>query len=296
MHVDVLLSPFSASTLDLDTFRLAVEEVQRAPQDCKWSFKTAVRSYLKDASIDPRRYQTRDSKRKLAAKLSSTWRQRPVCSTVPPRVWQKYLLKARQRPAPAPPGANRGGAGMARGRAAGAHLLYCGRACGPLEGPQCADCLSAQWASASDDPDPEVAWVEDLLRLMPVRDDRVLPRELAGILLDTRLWRPLDLRRGPPGHRRGDGGGAAGRPWARPLARAALPPETRNAEGAPVRLGGNGFTVYCGRRVSRPQSLQARFGHDTGEAGALFQWDGRCGPEIGPQCAACRRLEDRLLA
>ncbi|CAE8655829.1 unnamed protein product [Polarella glacialis] len=70
----------------------------------------------------------------------------------------------------------------------------------------------------------------------------------------------------------------------------------RNAEGAPVCLGGNRFTVYCGRQVAKPQQLAARFGQQTGEKGELFIWDGRCGPGEGPQCAACRRLEDRLLS
>jgi len=343
VQVEVLLSPLDNDTLDFDTFRLAVEEVQRAPQDLRWSFKTAVRSYLKNAAIYPQMCVGRDRKRQLAVKINEKWRQRPVCSTVPPRVWQKYLLKLCQRQRSAMPRENAAGAPMERGSGPGEHLLYCGRSladaaraeatlsmcgrscglsrqgsrrnlsrqssregllpsgvCGPDEGPQCEDCLRCQWAWPSDDPDSEVAWVDDILRLMPVKDDRVLPRELAEVLLDTRLWQHLDFLRGPPPHRRGDlapvEATVYNREWLHAFKRTPLPPGMRNFEGAPVQLGRNSFTVYCGRQVAKPQQLTARLGQQIGEPNDVYQWDGRCGPVEGPQCAACRRLEDRLLA
>jgi len=75
--------------------------------------------------------------------------------------------------------------------------------CGPDSGSQCNECLHTHWALASDEPDPHLAFVEDVLRIMPVKDDRVLPDELCKALMDTRLWAQLDLRKRPPVHRRG---------------------------------------------------------------------------------------------
>eukprot|EP00927_Polykrikos_kofoidii_P061974 TRINITY_DN56794_c0_g1_i1.p1 TRINITY_DN56794_c0_g1~~TRINITY_DN56794_c0_g1_i1.p1 ORF type:complete len:482 (+),score=52.46 TRINITY_DN56794_c0_g1_i1:64-1509(+) len=90
---DIIMSPFDHQTLNYKNLILTVEETCRAPQDTKWSFTTAVRSYLRNAELWPRKYGTNDRKRKLAQSMDAKWRKRPVCSTVPPRVWQKYLLK-----------------------------------------------------------------------------------------------------------------------------------------------------------------------------------------------------------
>lgn len=325
---EVLLSPFSEQTLDANIFRLAVEEVQRAPQDSKWSFKTAVRSYLKKADLKAEKYMTNERKLRLAAKLNDRWRERPVCSTIPPRVWQKYFLKRCQQERQPLPSLSCVGYPIHRGRGSGSHLLYCGKPlsdvedqelavrntrvdsccispvaqpqlCGPWEGPQCIECLKTQAGLPSDAPDPEVAWAEDVLRMMPVKDDRVLPDELCKVLRATRLWHTLDFSLGPPSWRQGIGpfqNEAFYRRILEPYRRNPLPEGIRNAEGAPVQFGQNQFTVYCGRQVAKPQQLVARLGQQTGQKGEVFTWDGRCGPSEGPQCLACRRLEDRLLS
>merc|ERR1712048_411315 len=161
--------------------------------------------------------------------------------------------------------------------------------CGP-QGPQCSDCMDCQWALPSDDPDPEVAGVDDILRLKPVKDDRVLPEELSRVLLQTRLWQSLDFDHGPPSHRCNDSEPPQGAEvWTKhtqhTFQRKALPPDTRNAEGAAVQLGTNHLTVYCGRQISQPKQLTARIGLKTGEQGNVFQWNGKCGPYDGPHCA-----------
>ena len=301
--------------------------MQRAPQDSKWSFRTAVRSYLKTAALPLEKFGDREAKRQLAWRLNEKWRRRPVCSTIPPRVWQKYLLKRCQQPRRSLPSVNLSGEPAARGRGPGSLFLYCGSgednpsggdgryaayccravcgegrpdglACGPLEGPQCGDCLGTQWARPSDDQDPEVAWAEDVLRLMPVYDDRVLPEELFRVLEGTRLWTPLDFEAGPPAHRlaRRDEGKEATGEWLVPFRRAPLPRNVRNGAGAPVALGANGFTVYCGRQFAKPKHIQPRLGRNSRGVEKTFLWGGHCGPLEGPQCAECRRLEDRLLA
>ncbi|CAK0807997.1 unnamed protein product, partial [Prorocentrum cordatum] len=47
----------------------------------------------RQAELNPSKYKSDRRKVKLARELSATWRKRPICSTIPPRVWQKYLLK-----------------------------------------------------------------------------------------------------------------------------------------------------------------------------------------------------------
>merc|ERR1719469_1211385 len=51
--------------------------------------------------------------------------------------------------------------------------------------------------------DPDIAWVEDVLRSMPLKDDRVMPRELIQILSEQTdgIWSRLDFQQGPPPHR-----------------------------------------------------------------------------------------------
>lgn len=345
IHPQILLSPLSNSTLDFEILRLAIEEVRHAPQDQAWSLKTAVRAYLRSGALLPENYPTKSSKRDLAWKMGMKWRERPVCSSVPPRVWQKYLLKRCQKVRADLPSSNSDGSVMSRGGASGSHLLYCGKAlvadqiggdmqktnamqeasseashggrtswkknanqedvrCGPLDGRQCARCLEAQWALPSDDPDPEVAWAEDVLRLVPVKDDRVMPQDLCQQLVQTGLWQSLNFQRGPPLHRRGDEAPAEADYYnatdLSPFQRAALPVDLRNAEGALVQLGEHSFTVYCGRQVAKPQKIAnrvvARADADVKTEGEFFMWDGKCGPSSGPQCTACQRLEDRLVA
>merc|ERR1711862_461015 len=61
----------------------------------------------------------------------------------------------------------------------------------------------------------------------------------------------------------------------------------QNPEGAFVHLGANGFTIYCGMIFDKPQMQKAL-------DGTQVPWDGKCGPLQGPQCPACRWLENRL--
>eukprot|EP00435_Cladocopium_sp_Y103_P038922 s627_g10.t1 len=181
------------------------------------------------------RYPRRADRKRLAASLQEGWLVRPVCSTVPPRVWQKYLQKRSLLPRAPLPQVNSEGLKIARGRRSGSHQLYCGhclvgdgsdeaeearwcyvcgcvgtgsaKLCGPKKGKQCLSCLRTQWAHASDDPDNAVAFIEDVLRIIPVKDDRVLPEELVNNLLNTGLWTQLNIRAGVPLHRRTPGMG-----------------------------------------------------------------------------------------
>lgn len=236
--LEILQSPFSNQEIDFEAFILAVEDVRNATHSLKWSFRTAVWSYLRHAQLHPERYETRERKLHLASKLEGNWMRRPVCSSVPPRIWQKYLLKCCQR-----------------------------RGLGP---------------DSNGNTNPEIAWVDEVLKLMPVKDDRVLPAELSRILTETKYWQVLDFTRGPRPNRCSDEEPAIADYFnvGHSCQRKALPIDVRNAEGAIVRLGSNNFTIYCGRKVSKL----------TGEK------NGICGPNDGPQCMACRRMEDRLLA
>lgn len=224
MLAQVLLSPFNEATLDRSLLQQVTREVIKA-EGGKWSKKTAVRAFFRKAVLRPKRYKTRRDRQKLAQELENSWLSRPVCSTVPPRVWQKYLQRRSLLTREPLPSENSEEFEMERGQGSWSHLLYCGRegvvpleeqtdsctfglcchssdACGPDRGTQCHDCFLAQWALPSDDPDPQIAFVEDVLRLMPVKDDRCLPEELVAQLLQTHLWQELNLHSRPPAHRR----------------------------------------------------------------------------------------------
>lgn len=277
---ELLMSPFSNRTLDYASLHLAIEEVHRVPQDTKWSFKTAVRSYLRSATLWNIKYRSAKSKRRLAESIGEKWRKRPVCSTVPPRVWQKYLLKlCYKKDAASDPRS-------------------------PLWRPQSAPLLHNGHSGGDLDVDPaddaKVAWAKLILEYMPVKDDRVLPAELVKILVEGGQWQRVDLKKGPPRHRLDD---IAPPAEADLYNRARVPPFTRpqqrlanlkNGEGRRVWLGQNNFNVYCGVQYEKPKQIENRLGHDV-EAGKT-SWDGRCGPMSGPQCAACRWLEDTLPA
>jgi len=276
VEVQILMSPLDNTCLDFALFRLAVQEVVRAPHDSKWSMRTAVRSYLRNAAIKPSRYQQAKDKMKLGLKLSERWAARPICSTVPARIWQKYFLKKAYKDSPLSSGStDRGNKG----------------------------CASLCWTTVPtvSNFSAEAAFADVVLKYVPVRDDRVLPEDLVAILTGTGCWDILDLESGPPLRRRGDNAGlddarvrvGVGTMTARP----ALPPGTANRAGAVVHLGLDQFTVYCGCQVSRPKKATARLVVTEGEAprpASTFAWDGRCGPQHGPQCSACRWFEDRL--
>jgi len=241
----ILMSPFNNANLDIPNFRLAVEEVHRAAQDTKWSFRTAIRGYLRSAALRVSKYRSVYGKRQLANLMEEKWRKRPVCSTVPPRVWQKYFLKACIK-----------------------HRDY-----------------------MQNGSDPELAWVEAVLAFMPVKDDRVLPKELVRILLGTKRWQEISFRNGPPKQRLVDPPIKA-KPQIR--TKRQLPPGQPNAEGACCWIGQDQFSVYCGRQVEKPKQIEGRLGHSVKVQ--KIDWDGKCGPMSGPQCAACRQLQDRLIA
>lgn len=246
VSMELFMSPLNNKTLDFDLFVLSVEECHRMPQDTKWSLRTAVRSYLRKAELNPSKYKSDRRKVKLARELSATWRKRPICSTIPPRVWQKYLLK-----------------------------------------------VSYQSGVAN----PEAAWAGSVLETMPVKDDRVLPSDLVKALTGTGRWSRLDFVGGPPAHRLADadvpGPEHYNAKWT-PRPRAKLQPGQRNPDGAEVWLGQNRFNLYCGRQISKPQKIEHRMGHHV-KPGQQIEWDGKCGADgMGPQCDACRWLEDRL--
>jgi len=235
VNTEFILSPLSNKTLDFRLFRLCVEELRRMPVDTAWSFRTAVRGYLMHAELKPGNYGTKKRKQSLARDIFRKWQKRPICSTVLPRIWQKYLLK----------------------------LAY-----------------------AQATPDPDIRWVTDVLQLMPVKDDRVLPAELVKILLGTGRWHRANLTAGPPKHRLDDGSPQA---FER-MARRPLHANLRNSKGMPVFLGDSGFNVYCSRQFAKRQRIWPA----QRSGGAQIDWDGRCGPGTGPQCPQCRWLEDTL--
>lgn len=230
--IQILLSPFNVLTLNRALLAEAVTEVLAAPE-MRWSKSTAVRAFFRHARLKPSRYPRRADRKRLAASLQEGWLVRPVCSTVPPRVWQKYLQKRSVLPRAPLPQLNSDMLKISRGRRSGSHQLYCGhclvgdgsdeaeearwcyvcgcggtgsqKLCGPKKGKQCLSCLRTQWSHASDDPDNEVAFIEDVLRIIPVKDDRVLPEELVNNLLNTGLWSQLNIRAGVPLHRRTPG-------------------------------------------------------------------------------------------
>lgn len=268
VEVQILLSPLCRKTMDLSLFRLAVCEVMRAPRDQKWSMRTAVRSYLRNAALKPERFKSQKDKVRLGRKLSETWARRPICSTVPPRVWQKYLLKEAYKKR------------HDKDRVAG-H--------GTGKGHGATGSFSA-----------EAAFAEQVLRIVPVKDDRVLPADLVAILTDTGAWETLSLEQGPPQRRLQDH--EPGEPWCQvppPCGRRTmLPADVVNRDGSPAHLGADQFTVYCGLQVSRPKkdfSMRVLASDGERSSMAVKDWDGRCGPLDGPQCAACRWLEDRLV-
>jgi len=266
VEVQVLMSPLNRSTLDMKIFRLVCDEVTRAPQDHKWSKRTAVRSYLRHAQIRPEKYWRQKDKVKLGRKLSEKWAVRPICSTVPPRIWQKYFLKSEYK---------------IRGE------RHTGQ-----------DHVTANNFSA------EASFADAILKFVPVKDDRVLPEALVSILLGTGAWSEIDFEQGPPDRRLKDCS-----PEDPPLTmpppvqqRKPLPPRLLNRDGHPVHLGADRITVYCGLQVSRQKSVTARIYQAFPEVvqqqargDETVFWDGRCGPTHGPQCPACRWLEDRLV-
>merc|ERR1739848_267474 len=69
--------------------------------------------------------------------------------------------------------------------------------------------------------------------------------------------------------------------------RRVLPLGLKNSTGALVWVGDNEFNIYCGAVFAKPQTLHRADGS------LPVQWDGRCGPRKGPQCDACRWLENR---
>lgn len=223
---EIYMSPFSKDTLDGQLFARVAEDVYRSDVGNRWSKQTAVRAYLRKAKLNPDKYKTRESRLKLARLIQNSWSKRPVCSTVPPRVWQRYFQSRCQMPRAALPEENAAGVPVDFGEKGGAHLLYCGREgvvelddeddgrdiacfsgpqldrCGPTRGKQCNDCLQCQWNLPSDEADPQIAFVEDCLRMMPVKDDRVLPKELCATLERTHLWQRLNMRKRVAAHRK----------------------------------------------------------------------------------------------
>lgn len=289
--VDVVLSPLDVNTLDEEVLRLSVDETRFAMQDQAWSLRTGVRALLRNGLLDRNKFQEDDRKLELASKIEDKWRERPVCSTVPPRVWQKYLLKLSYK----------------RFESSATKTENFGRSrTASVPASRCSNDTGVQYSTA---PDPDIAWVEDVLRFMPVKDDRILPSELMNALAHVgEGWSWLDFDHGPPVHRAFPQEPPKSSHFCtvsleRPYRRKALEQRRSNSEGAPVSLGDDHFTLYCGVQfgqpsrihgknlISSPSILSTGFEHANG---ADFDWNGCCGPNYGPQCLSCRRLEDRL--
>merc|ERR1740117_1001887 len=72
---ECLMSPLNNQTIDFPSFRLAVEETFRIPQDTQWSFTTAVRSYLRSARLKANKYKSVDDKIRLAGRICEKWKK-----------------------------------------------------------------------------------------------------------------------------------------------------------------------------------------------------------------------------
>jgi len=275
---ELLLSPFNNDTLDLDLFYLTVEDLRKVPQDSKWSFRTAVRGYLRKSAIKPWHKPSNRRWLRLAKRLRRKWKVRPVCSTVPPRMWQKYLLKNSYKRF------NLGEDPHVPFEVAGQVTRYQSYCCDHVEDED------------EDEPDnADAAWMQDVLKVMPVMDDRVLPAELVKILIETGLWQRADLQRGPPQHRQNDSQvnveSVAAYIRRCRLKCLKLPTGVQNSDGAAMHLGTNRFNVYCGCQFKKPQQIVGRVQRN-GTNQEFVEWDGKCGPRFGPQCDACCAFQE----
>eukprot|EP00929_Paragymnodinium_shiwhaense_P060513 TRINITY_DN30215_c0_g1_i2.p1 TRINITY_DN30215_c0_g1~~TRINITY_DN30215_c0_g1_i2.p1 ORF type:complete len:588 (+),score=97.87 TRINITY_DN30215_c0_g1_i2:63-1766(+) len=228
---DIYLSPLNNDNIDMRVLHLAVSDTVMVPQDTKWSFRTAVRSYLRHAKVHSWTHATKRSRKRLAKDICKAWKVRPVCSTVPPRVWQKYLLKMSYK-------RSFEGQGVSGGLPP--EVTECfepvgGSSCAPLCGPTGIICESSDSKHAGYEENPEIAWATDVLRMMPVRDDRVLPSELVKILMGTGYWTLLDVDELPQ-HRANDNL----RAHLDKRLRAKLPPGMKNKDDVDCWIGYNG--------------------------------------------------------
>lgn len=90
--VAVFLSPFPASDVDQDLFAKCVDKVVQHKQ--VWSKATAVNAVTKSALIERAEYPDDETKAALVAKLKTYWESDPICTTMPIRVWQMYIVKS----------------------------------------------------------------------------------------------------------------------------------------------------------------------------------------------------------
>lgn len=90
--VAVFLSPFPASDIDQDLFAECVDKVVLHKQ--VWSQATAVNAVVKSALIEKQEYSDDKSRAALINELKTYWESDPICTTMPIRVWQMYIVKS----------------------------------------------------------------------------------------------------------------------------------------------------------------------------------------------------------
>lgn len=76
--------------LDWKAFHMAIWEVEQ--QKLQWSLRTAARAVMQGSHIDKDKYTGAVGRTRLAAELRDIWERDPICTTVPIRVWQRYIF------------------------------------------------------------------------------------------------------------------------------------------------------------------------------------------------------------
>lgn len=76
--------------MDWKAFQLAVKEVEQ--QQLSWSLMTATRAVMCKAHMTDEEYAGQAGRRRLVAEIRDLWERDPICTTVPIRVWQRYLF------------------------------------------------------------------------------------------------------------------------------------------------------------------------------------------------------------
>eukprot|EP00929_Paragymnodinium_shiwhaense_P069494 TRINITY_DN35043_c0_g1_i1.p1 TRINITY_DN35043_c0_g1~~TRINITY_DN35043_c0_g1_i1.p1 ORF type:complete len:496 (+),score=56.09 TRINITY_DN35043_c0_g1_i1:146-1633(+) len=76
---------------DLDLFKRAIQD--SAEESKRWGLRTALKAITsKKESLDAADYATPDSRVQMIEELEKSWHQRPICSSVAIKVWQRYFL------------------------------------------------------------------------------------------------------------------------------------------------------------------------------------------------------------
>eukprot|EP00929_Paragymnodinium_shiwhaense_P079388 TRINITY_DN41320_c0_g1_i1.p1 TRINITY_DN41320_c0_g1~~TRINITY_DN41320_c0_g1_i1.p1 ORF type:complete len:407 (-),score=72.10 TRINITY_DN41320_c0_g1_i1:127-1347(-) len=83
-------------TMPLDEQAFRGVTADSASHSKKWSLKTAAKAYLsmragKESGLHVEDYSTPEEREGLMVTLAETWRKKPICASVPIKVWQMYF-------------------------------------------------------------------------------------------------------------------------------------------------------------------------------------------------------------